>query len=72
MAQENSNKIKLLKIMELLRKETDEDHPLSRKALQERLMADGIVAFFVYQLSCNTWSHIRHLIIINVTHLLQT
>jgi len=42
MAQENTNKIKLLKLMEILRQETDEAHPISRKALVERIAAEGI------------------------------
>ena len=28
---ENKQKIKLIKLFELLRKETDEDHPMARK-----------------------------------------
>ena len=42
MSQENRQKIKLLKLMELLRQETDEDHPLRRKEICARLAADGI------------------------------
>ena len=30
MAEENYQKIKLLKIMEILRQETDEDHPMTK------------------------------------------
>lgn len=43
MAQENSNKIKLLKLIEMLRQETDEAHPLRRTEICERLAKDGIV-----------------------------
>ena len=42
MAQANSNKIKLLKLMEMLRQETDEAHPLRRTEICERLAKDGI------------------------------
>lgn len=42
MAQPNSNKIKLLKLMEMLRQETDEAHPLRRTEICERLAKDGI------------------------------
>ena len=34
---ENRQKIKLIKLYELLRKETDEDHPISRVELCRRL-----------------------------------
>lgn len=33
MAKENSQKIKLLKLMELLRQETDEQHPMTATVL---------------------------------------
>lgn len=42
MPQENCQKIKLLKLMEILRQETDEDHPLKTCELCERLVAMGI------------------------------
>jgi len=42
MAQENGNKIKLLKLLEILRQESDEDHPISRRALCERIRREGI------------------------------
>lgn len=39
---ENLYKVKLLKLYELLRRETDDDHPISRKSLCERLNKMGI------------------------------
>ena len=39
---ENKQKIKLLKLYELLRRETDEDHPISRRDLCKRLNEIGI------------------------------
>ncbi len=39
---ENKQKIKLLKLYELLRRETDEDHPISRMELCKRLNEMGI------------------------------
>jgi len=39
---ENSTRIKLMKLLELLRMETDEEHPLSRSELCSRLNAQGI------------------------------
>ena len=39
---ENSTKIKLLKLYELLQKETDEDRPLSRTELCRRLIEQGV------------------------------
>lgn len=42
MGQENAQKVKLLKLMELLRQETDEDHPLRRKEICDRLEGMGI------------------------------
>ncbi|MBR4661969.1 MAG: WYL domain-containing protein [Clostridia bacterium] len=39
---ENSHKIKLLRLYDLLRKETDPDHPISRIALNQRLNDLGI------------------------------
>ena len=40
--QENRQKIKLLKLIELLRQETDELHPLSTNEICNRLGAMGI------------------------------
>ena len=42
MPQENCQKIKLLKLMEILRQETDEDHPLKTTAICEKLLAMNI------------------------------
>ena len=42
MAADNLQKIKLLKLYELLRKETDEQHPISRVQLCRRLNEMGI------------------------------
>ena len=42
MAKSNCQKIKLLKIMEILRQETDEDHPMKTCAICERLVSLGI------------------------------
>ena len=42
MAQENWQKYKLLKLLELLRQETDEQHPVATNALCGRLAAIGI------------------------------
>lgn len=42
MAQDNCQKIKLLKLMEMLRLETDEEHPLSTREICGRLEAMGI------------------------------
>lgn len=42
MAQENFQKIKLLKLVELLRQETDEDHPMRTGAICNRLRAMNI------------------------------
>ena len=42
MAADNLQKIKLLKLYELLRKETDEQHPISRVQLCRRLKEMGI------------------------------
>ena len=39
---ENMQKIKLIKLYEFLRKETDEDHPISRVELCKRLNEMGI------------------------------
>ena len=37
MAKENSQKIKLLKLMELLRQETDEQHPMAATVVCQKL-----------------------------------
>ena len=42
MAADNMQKIKLLKLYELLRKETDEQHPISRIQLCRRLNEMGV------------------------------
>lgn len=42
MSQENNQKIKLLKLMELLRHETDEDHPMRTGVICEKLKAMNI------------------------------
>ena len=42
MAEENYQKIKLLKLVEILRQETDEDHPLTKPELCERVEAMNI------------------------------
>ena len=42
MPQENCQKIKLLKLMEILRQETDEDHPLKTAAICEKLVSMNI------------------------------
>ncbi len=42
MAQDNCQKIKLLKLLELLRQETDEQHPMTTMAIIDRLAQMGI------------------------------
>ena len=42
MAQDNCHKIKLLKLLELLRQETDEQHPLPTNAVCSKLAGMGI------------------------------
>lgn len=42
MSQENNQKIKLLKLMELLRQETDEDHPMRTGVICDKLRAMNI------------------------------
>lgn len=42
MAQDNCQKIKLLRIYEMLRQETDEQHPMKTHEICERLSAQGI------------------------------
>lgn len=43
MGKENFSKIKLLRIWEILKQESDEEHPLSTGELLERLEKGGIV-----------------------------
>jgi len=57
MQQENYQKIKLLKIMEILRQETDEEHPITKAALCERLVSMNI--------SCNIRSLNRDIPLLN-------
>ena len=57
MAEENYQKIKLLKIMEILRQETDEDHPMTKVELASRLVAMNI--------SCSPRSLIRDIKLLN-------
>lgn len=42
MAKERSYKIKLLKLWEILCRDSDEDHPLTTKQIMDRLQAEGI------------------------------
>ena len=42
MTSENSRKIKLLKLWELLKSETDENHPMDTVEIIERLAKEGI------------------------------
>ena len=57
MAEENYQKIKLLKIMEILRQETDEDHPMTKVELAARLVAMNV--------SCSPRSLIRDIKLLN-------
>lgn len=57
MAEENYQKIKLLKIMEIFRQETDEEHPMTKAELSERLVAMNI--------SCSPRSLIRDVKLLN-------
>jgi predicted DNA-binding transcriptional regulator YafY len=57
MAEENYQKIKLLKIMEILRQETDEEHPMTKVELASRLVAMNI--------SCSPRSLIRDIKLLN-------
>lgn len=57
MAEENYQKIKLLKIMEILRQETDEEHPMTKVELAARLVAMNI--------SCSPRSLIRDIKLLN-------
>jgi len=43
MAQDNYRKIKLLKLLDMLRLETDEQHPLSTSQICGKLNAMGII-----------------------------
>ena len=57
MAEENYQKIKLLKIMEILRQETDEEHPMTKVELASRLVAMNI--------SCSPRSLVRDIKLLN-------
>ena len=57
MPEENHQKIKLLKIMEILRQETDEEHPMTKVELAARLVAMNI--------SCSPRSLIRDIKLLN-------
>lgn len=57
MPQENYQKIKLLKIMEILRQETDEEHPMTKAELCDRLISMNI--------SCNIRSLNRDIPLLN-------
>lgn len=57
MSEENYQKIKLLKIMEILRQETDEEHPMTKVELAARLVAMNV--------SCSPRSLIRDIKLLN-------
>ena len=57
MEEEKNQKIKLLKIMEILRQETDEEHPMTKVELSERLMAMNV--------ACSPRSLIRDIKLLN-------
>ena len=57
MPQENYQKLKLLKIMEILRRETDEEHPITKAALSAKL--------FSMNISCNIRSLNRDIKLLN-------
>ena len=57
MAEEKNQKIKLLKIMEILRQETDEEHPMTKVELAARLVAMNV--------SCSPRSLIRDIKLLN-------
>lgn len=57
MPQENYQKLKLLKIMEILRRETDEDHPITKATLSAKLVSMNI--------SCNIRSLNRDIKLLN-------
>ena len=46
---ENGQRIKLLRLYELLRRETDEDHPISRMDLCQRLNDMGILCIINHE-----------------------
>lgn len=57
MPEENYQKIKLLKIMEILRQETDEEHPMTKVELAARLVGMNV--------SCSPRSLIRDIKLLN-------
>lgn len=57
MAEEKNQKIKLMKIMEILRQETDEEHPMTKVELSTRLVALNV--------SCSPRSLIRDIKLLN-------
>ena len=57
MAEEKNQKIKLMKIMEILRQETDEEHPMTKVELSARLVAMNV--------SCSPRSLIRDIKLLN-------
>ena len=57
MPEENYQKIELLKIMEILRQETDEEHPMTKVELAARLVAMNV--------SCSPRSLIRDIKLLN-------
>ena len=57
MAEEKNQKIKLMKIMEILRQETDEEHPMTKVELAARLVA--------MKVSCSPRSLIRDIKLLN-------
>ena len=57
MAEEKNQKIKLMKIMEILRQETDEEHPMTKVELSARLVALNV--------SCSPRSLIRDIKLLN-------
>ena len=57
MAEEKNQKIKLMKIMEILRQETDEEHPMTKVELASRLVAMNV--------SCSPRSLIRDIKLLN-------
>lgn len=57
MSDENHQKLKLLKIMEILRHETDEDHPMTKSELSRQLVS--------MKISCNKRSLNRDVSLLN-------
>ena len=57
MAEEKNQKIKLMKIMDILRQETDEEHPMTKVELSARLVAMNV--------SCSPRSLIRDIKLLN-------